>query len=200
MPVEIVDQTGAPPPKAKPEGLALRKPQPEGLASGKPQPEGLALRRPQPEGLAPGSPQGADLVSAARHAADAILACLAREDAELCVVLVDDVRMRQLNRDWRGKDAATDVLSFSQLEGEAMPLACLMLGDVVVSVDALRRQAADGGWAIEEELARLLLHGVLHLLGFDHEHEDDARAMRAEEGRLVGLLADRGVACAWEGE
>ena len=188
MPVEIVDQTGAPSPKAQPEGLALRRPQPEGLA----------LRMPQPERVAPGSPQGADLVSAARHAGDAILACLAREDAELCVVLVDDVRMRQLNRDWRGKDTATDVLSFSQLEGEAMPSACLMLGDVVVSVDALRRQAADGGWAVEEELARLLLHGVLHLLGFDHEREEDARVMHAEEGRLVRALAAHGVACAWE--
>jgi probable rRNA maturation factor len=75
-----------------------------------------------------------------------------------------------------------------------------MLGDVVISVPVLERQASDGGWTVDEELARLLLHGVLHLLGFDHESDQDARAMRSEEGRVVAALAARGISCAWEGE
>ena len=140
------------------------------------------------------------LADSAGRAATAILDCLSRGDDELSVVLVGDARIRELNRDWRGKDSATDVLSFSQLEGEEMVSAASLLGDVVVSVDTLRRQAADGGWTDDEELARLLLHGVLHLLGFDHEDEDDARVMRAEEARLVAALAARGIACAYEGE
>ena len=145
------------------------------------------------------SGRAADALAAyAEAVASAILVCLGREQDELCVMLVDDARMRELNRDWRGKDATTDVLSFSQLEGEAMASAAVMLGDVVVSVDTLQRQATDGGWTAREELARLLLHGVLHLLGHDHEREADALVMRSEEARLVGLLAAKGIACAWE--
>ncbi len=132
--------------------------------------------------------------------AQAILECIGHSGDELSVALVGDGRMRELNRDWRGKDSTTDVLSFSQVEGEDMPQASPMLGDVVVSVDVLRRQAAEGGWTVEEELARLLLHGVLHLVGFDHEDEGDALHMRAEEARVVRELAARGIACAWEGQ
>ena len=132
--------------------------------------------------------------------AEAILECVDRAGSELSIALVGDERMRELNREWRGKDSTTDVLSFSQLEGEALVSSSAALGDVVISVDVLRRQAADGGWTEDEELARLLLHGVLHLLGFDHERDDDAAVMHREEARVVGELQSRGIACAWEGE
>lgn len=138
------------------------------------------------------------LCSSASSIATAILDCLGRADAELSVAFVDDDRMRELNRDWRGKDSTTDVLSFSQIEGEPFSSMTEMLGDVVISVPVLEKQAADGGWTVEEELARLLLHGMLHLLGFDHEEEEDARAMRFEEGRIVAALSARGIPCAWE--
>jgi probable rRNA maturation factor len=138
----------------------------------------------------------AALVTLAEAAASAVLGAISREDSDLCVVLCDDSRMRELNHEWRGKDSTTDVLSFSQIEGEPMPGS--MLGDVVVSIETMRRQAADGGWSEGEELVRLLLHGMLHLVGFDHEDESDARVMRSEEGRIVALLAARGIACAWE--
>lgn len=146
------------------------------------------------------------LVSVAGKAADAVLSCLGRQACDLCVLLVDDERMRGLNREWRAMDKATDVLSFSQVEGETVHFDAAgaggapMLGDVVVSVETMHRQAAEGGWGDEEELVRLLLHGVLHLIGFDHEHDDDARTMRAEENRIVALLAERGIACAWDGD
>jgi probable rRNA maturation factor len=142
----------------------------------------------------------AGLEHVAADAGEAVLAAIDRGEAELCVALVGDAAIRELNRDWRGKDAPTDVLSFSQLEGEAVAGAESLLGDVVVSVDTLRRQAEAGGWTEEEELVRLVLHGVLHLVGFDHEDEDDARTMRAEEARIVAVLASKGIACAWETE
>lgn len=153
----------------------------------------------EPDGGSAHEAEQSFLEQAAEKAGEAILSCLDRDDDELCVVFVGDERMRELNLQWRGKDFTTDVLSFSQLEGDEMASPALMLGDVVVSVDVLRRQAAEGGWTVEEELTRLLLHGVLHLIGFDHEAEEDARAMHAEEERIVGLLTERGIACAWEG-
>jgi probable rRNA maturation factor len=140
------------------------------------------------------------LEAATAKAAAVLLAALGHSDSDLSVAFVDDERMRELNRDWRGKDRPTDVLSFSQLEGEDMPGEAVLLGDVVVSVDTLQRQAREGGWTDEEELVRLLLHGLLHLLGHDHEDEEDAAAMRAEEKRLVAVLADAGLGCAWEDE
>jgi probable rRNA maturation factor len=142
----------------------------------------------------------ADLAAAAERAAGAILSCVAHDDSELSVLLVGDERMRELNARWRGKDRATDVLSFpqAQQQEEQGPAPVTMLGDVVVSVDTLRRQAGEGGWTAEEELVRLLLHGVLHLLGYDHETDRDARVMHAEEARIVGLLEERGIGCAWE--
>lgn len=134
----------------------------------------------------------------AANAAAVLLPALGHAASELSVAFVDDARMQELNRDWRGKDRPTDVLSFSQLEGDTVPGQAMLLGDVVISVDTLERQAADGGWTVEEELVRLLLHGVLHLLGHDHERDDEARTMRAEEERLVAVLAGAGIACAWE--
>lgn len=148
--------------------------------------------------LAGAPSDAAGLTEFAEQAATAILECLKRDSNELCVLLVSDQRIGELNRDWRGKDRPTDVLSFSQQEGEAMAGDNLLLGDVVISVDTLKVQASDGGWSVEEELVRLLLHGVLHLLGYDHEDADDALVMRGEERRLVHLLGERGIECAWE--
>lgn len=144
--------------------------------------------------------QEPEFIRFAERAAEAILACVGREKNELSVLFVGDDHMRGLNREWRGKDSTTDVLSFSQLEGSAAPKPGAMLGDVVVSVDRLRSQAAVGGWSADQELVRLVLHGVLHLLGFDHENEDDARVMGAEECRIVRELEAQGISCAWEEE
>lgn len=145
-----------------------------------------------------GAGEDAALAEHALACGQAILACMDRSTNDVCLMLVGDEQMRKLNRDWRAKDAPTDVLSFSQIEGEAMPGDSAMLGDIVISVDTLRRQAIDGGWNNKEEMTRLVLHGVLHLLGYDHELPEDASVMRSEEARIVALLADRGVACAWE--
>ncbi|MEE8409113.1 MAG: rRNA maturation RNase YbeY [Myxococcota bacterium] len=118
-------------------------------------------------------------------------------EADLSIVITDDASIRELNETWRGRDEATDVLSFSQLEGEGPgPLGGRrVLGDVVISIETASSQAETAGHSLDEEVQRLLVHGVLHLVGYDHERGDaEARRMQAEERRLLGLLAksDRG--------
>lgn len=102
------------------------------------------------------------------------------------LVFVHDLEMRALNRAWRGKDAATDVLSFAAQEGYAMPGAELMLGDLVISVDTARRQARALGHALDEEVAVLVAHGLSHLCGLDHERgANEASVQRAAEATLL---------------
>jgi probable rRNA maturation factor len=110
---------------------------------------------------------------------------------ELSVVLADDALVRQLNRDWRGKDAATNVLSFAALDDEEAPIvegAPLLLGDVVLAFETVAAEAAAEGLALEDHLAHLVIHGVLHLVGFDHEEEEEALEMESLETRLLAGL------------
>lgn len=102
--------------------------------------------------------------------------------AELSVLLATDPAVRALNRTFRKKDRPTDVLSFEQDSTRGL------LGDVVISLDTARRQASEGGRPLSDELARLLAHGLLHLLGHDHQRADDARAMADAEIRLLGTV------------
>ncbi len=109
---------------------------------------------------------------------------------ELSVTIVSDRAIRTINRKWRRKDKPTDVLSFPQDSAFA---GHALLGDVIISLDTARRQATEQGHGLVDELARLLAHGLLHLLGYDHEREDDARRMAAAETSLLGragLVAD----------
>ncbi len=112
------------------------------------------------------------------------------EAAELSLVLTDDARIRILNRDWRGFDKPTNVLSFPAADAdddEPGPL----LGDVVVARETTEREAIEEGKAFEDHLAHLLVHGLLHLFGFDHETDAEAEEMEALE---VEILAGLGVA------
>ena len=119
-----------------------------------------------------------------RSRARTILRELGCQQAELSIALVDDEEIAALNADWRGKRRSTDVLSFSLLEGEHERHRGRLLGDVVIGIETASRQARERHRALDNELARLLIHGVLHLLGYDHEREEDARAMRVEQRRL----------------
>jgi rRNA maturation RNase YbeY len=116
--------------------------------------------------------------------ARALLAALGHDDAELSIALVDDAAGAKLNRRWRGKPGATDVLSFSLLEGPHARHRGALLGDVVIAVGVARRQARAHGHALADECLRLLIHGVLHLLGYDHARPAEARRMRAKERAL----------------
>lgn len=106
--------------------------------------------------------------------------------AQLTITLVGDRTMRELNRRWRGKDATTDVLSFSQREGAGGELHPELLGDVVVSVATALRHAREAGCCHGAELDRLVAHGILHLLGYEHEGDPvAARAMRRREAAIL---------------
>jgi probable rRNA maturation factor len=119
-----------------------------------------------------------------------ILSALGYHDSELSVAIVGDRAIRRINRDYLGKDRPTNVISFSMLEGEFGDLNPPMLGDVVVSVDTAAREAEDGGMSLHGRLCFLLLHGILHLTGYDHERsgEAEARRMERKERDLFRLL------------
>jgi probable rRNA maturation factor len=127
-------------------------------------------------------PRGAAAARRLRARAAAFLAALGREDAELSILLVTDRRIRALNRAWRARDAATDVLSFPLSEPAG---AGELLGDVVISLDTATRRARSERRPVGAELDRYLAHGLLHLLGWDHERPADARAMAAKESELA---------------
>jgi len=112
-------------------------------------------------------------------------------DAALSLTLVGDDAIRKLNREHRGKDKATDVLSFPLYDASApapIGLPERLLGDVVISVETARRQAAEYGAPLENEIHRLLIHGLLHVLGHDHEKRAERAAMEAEERRLAAAI------------
>ena len=102
--------------------------------------------------------------------------------AGVTVAFVSDRAMRELNRRWRGRRGTTDVLSFPSEQDEFEKLEGLSLGDVVVSVEQAARQAAAHGLDFETEVAQLILHGLLHLCGYDHERDEGQ--MNALELRL----------------
>ena len=116
--------------------------------------------------------------------ARAMLALLQLKQSELSILLTDDDQIHELNRDYRSKDRPTDVLAFAMREGEFGALAGGLLGDVIVSIPTARRQAAARGATVLDEVTMLVAHGLLHLLGWDHETPAKDRAMRAETARL----------------
>lgn len=113
-------------------------------------------------------------------------------NAEVSLSLVDDAAIQALNREHRGLDRPTDVLSFSQLEGEAlaaMPEGELLpLGDIVISMERCAAQAEEYGHSLERELGFLVAHGMLHLLGFDHATSREEQEMNAATEEILGGL------------
>lgn len=108
---------------------------------------------------------------------------------EVSFLLTDDKRIHELNRDYRHKDKPTDVLAFAMCEGEHGELAGDVLGDVIVSVPTARRQAEERGATLIDEVTMLVAHGLLHLLGWDHDTPAKDRRMRAETERLCAAAA-----------
>jgi probable rRNA maturation factor len=134
-----------------------------------------------------------------RRAVRQAAAALSTRPAELVIVLTDDAAMRRLNRDWRGIDAATNVLSFAtrhpanrhQLEGANHPGNHLRdhLGDLVLAYETVKREARRDGKSFDHHLAHLAVHGFLHLLGYDHESDAQARRMESAERAILRDLA-----------
>lgn len=123
--------------------------------------------------------------------ASEMLAAIDRADAGVTVAFVRDDEIRRLNRRFRGKDSATDVLSFPAFDRHAEdPVAETgNLGDVVISADTALRQARESGLSFEREVSELLIHGVLHLCGYDHE--SDTGEMNRLELSLRRKLLDK---------
>ncbi len=139
---------------------------------------------------AEGWPAEEMLDALAQQAVDASLAELDLDgNSELSLLFTDDARIRVLNRDWRGKDKPTNVLSFPAFEvapGDPLPT---MLGDIAFARETIDGEAALEGKPFEHHLTHLIVHGLLHLLGYDHEADTDAAQMEDLERRILARLA-----------
>jgi probable rRNA maturation factor len=114
--------------------------------------------------------------------------CPDAQGAEACVVLADDALVRTLNRTYRGKDAPTNVLSFPFDSAPAETAGPRHLGDIVLAVETVRAEADAQGIPPGHHLQHLVVHGLLHLLGFDHEAEADAEAMEGLEAEILATV------------
>lgn len=106
--------------------------------------------------------------------------------AELSVVLTDDAEQRRLNRDWRGIEKSTNVLSFPQIEPFG-PVSGI-LGDIILARETLEREAAEQGVSFEDHFTHLMVHGFLHILGYDHLDDDEALVMESLETQILASL------------
>lgn len=113
-------------------------------------------------------------------------------DAELSILIVDNSGIQEINREYLDRDRPTNVISFAMQEGEGAGLAPLVLGDVVISAERAASDAVEADIPFEHELWFLLLHGILHLLGYDHERgtAEQAQEMEAKEAEVFALLLD----------
>jgi len=114
-------------------------------------------------------------------------------DSGVDVVLIDDKFMSELNQKYTKRKGTTDVLSFSMREGEPEAMEYPSLGDVYVSLDQARRQADEYGVSFSEEVARLVAHGILHLLGYDHADKKGAGVMKKTEEMYLKKLGQTGI-------
>lgn len=139
---------------------------------------------------AEGWPGDAALETLAHRAVDASLTELGLDgNSELSLLFTDDEQIRQLNRDWRNTDKPTNVLSFPAFEvapGDGLPI---MLGDIVLARGTIGSEAALEGKPFEHHLTHLIVHGLLHLLGYDHEADTEAVQMEDLERRILARLA-----------
>lgn len=134
-------------------------------------------------------PEGAYAARIVRTRAREFLEKLGQDEAELSVLVTTDRSIRKLKKQYFGIDQATDVLSFpAGDEGPKIPGEPVLLGDLAISLDTARRRAAEDGRSLAFELSRYVAHGLLHLLGYDHERsERDARKMARKEAELLGV-------------
>ncbi|WP_054309129.1 rRNA maturation RNase YbeY [Mesorhizobium sp. 1M-11] len=140
-------------------------------------------------GVWPSETELLGLVERAVGAAFAELRLTRNDPSELSVVFTDDAAIRALNAEWRGKDKATNVLSFPAFppaKGGPLPP---MLGDIVLAAETVAREAAEEKKLIENHVSHLVIHGLLHLLGYDHETDDEAEEMEAVERAALARLA-----------
>ena len=130
-------------------------------------------------------PAAATTVRDAIATAAAAVRALPAASGEVSVVLTDDAAMQKLNREWRGLDKPTNVLSFPAAPGAAAPT---LLGDIVIAYETVAREAAAEGKLFADHVAHLAVHGFLHLLGYDHDSDARAEEMERLETRILARL------------
>jgi probable rRNA maturation factor len=124
-----------------------------------------------------------------REKALAVLGALGNPEAELSIVFVDDEGIADLNRQYLKREGATNVIAFPMREGAYSDISPQLLGDVVISVDTAERESKMAGVTMETRLEELLVHGILHLFGYDHEtNQQDARQMEKKHLELIHLI------------
>ncbi|MBS1238927.1 MAG: ybeY [Deltaproteobacteria bacterium] len=118
-----------------------------------------------------------------------ILDALKSPEGEISILLVDDLQIAAMNRRFLGREGPTNVIAFPMQEGRFSGLSPNLLGDVVISVDTAHREARAAGLALDERVTQLLVHGMLHLCGYDHEHDAaEARRMAAKSRALLAKI------------
>ena len=132
------------------------------------------------------APTAAGTVREAIATAAAVVSGLPAASGEVSVVLTDDAAIQKLNRDWRGQDKPTNVLSFPAVQRAATAPA--LLGDIVIAYETVAREAAAEGKPFAHHVAHLAVHGFLHLLGYDHDSDAEADAMERLEARILARL------------
>jgi probable rRNA maturation factor len=129
-----------------------------------------------------------DVAAAVRAASDEVARALSLSGSEACIALSSDAEVASLNAAYRGKPAPTNVLSFpaGYVAGPKPPVR--FLGDVILAAETVAREAADLKLPVEHHLQHLVVHGLLHLVGYDHESDEDAQTMEALEVRILARL------------
>ena len=124
-----------------------------------------------------------------RQTATAVLNALEYPDAELSILIVDDQQISQLNQTYLNRKGPTNVIAFPMREGRFSGIAPNLLGDVVISIETACQEGQKGGFSMEERFDQLLIHGILHLLGYDHENtKSEARKMEKKTQELLNLI------------
>jgi probable rRNA maturation factor len=143
----------------------------------------IVHQSPRWEGLAEAETTIQEAIAAAAALCDSVPV-----DCEVAVILTDDAEIKALNKQWRGIDRATNVLSFPAPDAGAPADAPRVLGDIVIAYEYLGREAELEGKAPLAHLAHLTVHGFLHLLGYDHATDDEAELMERLETRILATL------------
>src|SRR5579859_2792653 len=138
-------------------------------------------------------------VAAITLGAAASLVDLPAERLEVSLLLTDDTQVQELNRDYRGQDKPTNVLSFAALDADSPipPDGPILLGDIIIARETTEREASEAAKSLPHHLSHLVVHGVLHLLGYDHMEDDEAEEMESLER---SILAGLGVPDPYRGE
>ncbi|HIJ56527.1 MAG TPA: rRNA maturation RNase YbeY [Deltaproteobacteria bacterium] len=120
--------------------------------------------------------------------AQAVLNALDSPDGELSILIVDDPQIAILNKEYLNRQGPTNVIAFPMRDGGFADLNPHLLGDVVISVETARREGGDARISTQARLSQLLVHGILHLFGYDHEKDDEARRMEKKSDELLEML------------